>query len=306
MNERYIEEKGKNISSFKAELILLFATISWGLSFPLIKISLDYFDPVTFVLIRFGVSLIICIIILYKQVRLLTFKEIKYGLILGIFLFLGFITQTAGLKFTTASNSAFITGTNILLLPFIQVIIVKKKPKVENIIGIIISFIGLYYLTGIEHKPLNIGDLITFICAISFAFQIVLLDYYSQKTGFLPLLIGQFITMTILGFFSLSILHSILSEEIYIRLNPASVSLMLFNILFPTILSFILTIKFQKFTTPVKAGLIYNSEVFYAIVSSYFILNEILQTHQIIGGILIITGIIVSEFFGEIIKLKTK
>ncbi len=294
------QEKDKNISSFKAELLLLFATISWGLSFPTIKLSLNYFDPVTFVMLRFGLSLFLCLILFFRKLKTYSFNHIKYGLVLGIFLYIGSLAQTIGLKYTSASNSAFITGTNILLIPFLQILIIRKNPKIENIIGIIVAFIGLYFLTGIEHSPLNIGDLITFICAISFAIQIVLVNYYLLKSNFLPLLIGEFISMTLLSFLSLFFFRGIIFGEVILIFNITSGILLLFNILFPTILSFYLSTKYQKYTTPVKAGLIYNSEVFYAVIFSYIILNEIIQKNQIIGGLLIITGIIISEFYSEL------
>ncbi|MCX7833467.1 MAG: DMT family transporter [Ignavibacteria bacterium] len=306
MNENNAKNKTINVSSFKAELILLFATISWGISFPAIKISLDYFDPITFVFIRFGLSLLLCLLIFYKHLHLLSYKYLKYGLILGVFLYIGSLSQTIGLKYTTASNSAFITGTNILLLPFIQVLIIKQKPKYENVIGIVVAFVGLYFLTGVHYSELNIGDFITFICAISFAIQIVLINYYLEKINFIPLLIGQFIAMTLLSPISLFLFSIIFNGEIYFKFNLVSISLLVFNVIFPTILSFTLATKYQKYTTPVKAGLIYNSEVFYAIIFAYIILGEIIQKNQIIGGALIITGILISEFLGELIKYIKK
>lgn len=294
----------KSVSSFKAEFILLFATISWGISFPAIKISLNYFDPISFVLIRFGLALVFCSMIFFRSLKSFPLSNYFYGIILGVFLYIGSLAQTIGLKFTTASNSAFITGTNILLVPFAQILIIKVKPKIENVIGVIIAFIGLYFLTGMESSYINIGDMITFICAISFAIQIVLINYYLSKSNFIPLLIGQFISMTILSLISLFILNIISQDDIYIKINFESVMLLLFNVLFPTIISFSLATKYQKYTTPVKASLIYNSEVFYAVIFSYILLGEIIKTNQIIGGILILLGILISEFSGEIIKFK--
>ena len=90
----------------------------------------------------------------------------KNGLILGIFLFLGFSFQTVGLEFTSASKSGFITGTNLVILPFAQYFILKIKPGAENIIGALVVLIGLYILSEAFYIVPNTGDLLTLLRSV--------------------------------------------------------------------------------------------------------------------------------------------
>jgi drug/metabolite transporter (DMT)-like permease len=294
----------EKVSHYKAELILLFVTVSWGLSFPTIKIGLNYISPVFFVFIRFSLTLIIFYLIFRKKLSLLKKENILKGFILGIFLFTGFLTQTIGLKYTTASNSAFITGTNILLIPFAQILITRKYPKIENVIGIIIAFAGMYYLTGIEDMKINTGDFFTLLCAVSFAFQIVMLDYFSRTADYLSLIFGQFIAMSVFSLVTTIVFEITVSNELIFIPNYTLIFVILFNTVFSTLIALFLSSKYQRYTTPVKAGLIYNSEVVFAIIFAYMILNEVLTGKQITGAVLILAGVIISEFSRELFKKK--
>lgn len=287
---------------YKAELILVFVSLTWGLSFPLIKLGLLYSSPFTFVLIRFTLTTLIFSAIFFRKIIKFKFTDIKYGLYLGFFLFIGFLTQTAGLKYTTASNSAFITGTNIALLPFAQILIIKSKPKIENVIGIIIVLVGLYFLTNMHKDEVNIGDLITILCAVSFAFYIVYLDKYSQTYDINALIFGQFIATVFLALLSVIFVEKYFFEDVSLTINETLIVSLIFNAIFNTLIGIILSNKFQRYTTPVRAGLLYNLEQVFAVIASYIILNEILSGRQILGAVIMLIGVVFSEFFGLILK----
>jgi drug/metabolite transporter (DMT)-like permease len=287
---------------FKAEFILLLVSFTWGLSFPLIKIGLQYCPPFTFVFIRFLITLIIFCIFFFKKIRKFKFEQVKYGIYLGFFLFIGFLTQTAGLKYTTASSSAFITGTNIILIPFTQILIIKSRPKFENILGIIIVVIGLYFLTNIKSEVINIGDLLTIFCAISFAFYIVYLDKFSEKVDTNALIFGQFITTTFLSFLSVVFIERIFFENVSITLSNELIGSLIYNALFNTFLGLFLSTRYQKFTSPVRAGLIYNMEQVFAVISAYFILSELMTKTQLFGAAIMIIGVLISEFYNMIFR----
>lgn len=242
--------------------------------------------------------MLVFVILFYKKIREIKFAEYKYGLILGVFLSMGFLSQTAGLKYTSASNSAFITGANIVLIPFTQLLLIRKKPKAENIAGILIVLIGLFFLSDISASKLNFGDGLTTICAVSFAFYIVLLDKYSGHTDTKALILGQFIASTVLSLVFTIIFEGFIYADIKFDLNSGVVLSLLFTSLFSTFLGLYLSTTYQKFTTPVRAGLIYNMEQVFAVISAYFILNELLGFRQAIGAMIMISGLVVSEFYG--------
>lgn len=294
------------ISHYKAELLLLSITIFWGVSFPFTKFALEDFSPIALVFLRFSITVVVFFFIYYKKLQLRGFKEWRYGFILGFLLFLGFISQTTGMKYTTASNSAFITGTNVLLVPFALYFISGRKPKVQNLIGIVIVTAGLYYLTGIGESGLNYGDFITFFCTFAFALHIVLLDKYSKITDIIHLVFGQFLAMAVLSFLYMVVMEYFVHDNLMMNFTLSSTSLVLFLALFGTLLVFFLMTKFQGMTNPIKASIIYNMEQVFATFFAYFLLDERLTFSQIIGAAIMICGLIISEFSDLIFKRRLK
>jgi drug/metabolite transporter (DMT)-like permease len=285
------------IKGYKPELILLSISFYWGLTFPLIKLVLNDISPMAFVFSRFILTTAIFYIFFRKDLIKVNKTEFKHGLILGIFLFVGFFTQTIGLKYTTASKSAFITGINIVLLPFAQIFITKSKPNFGNILGVILVVIGLYFLTELRTAKINIGDLFTLICAVAFAFQIVYLDKYSKNANHIVLIYGQFISMVVLSFLSMLIFEITIFNDFKFELNLQSGFITIFTTIFSTLLALFLAMKYQRYVSPVRAGLIYNMEQVTAVIAAYFILTEIMSFSQITGAVIMTIGLIVSEIF---------
>ncbi|HID01398.1 MAG TPA: EamA family transporter, partial [Piscirickettsiaceae bacterium] len=130
----------------KAEMVLLGITAIWGFTFPAMKVSLDYISPILFLAYRFGIaSLLMLLIYRNKVLRRDTFKE---GFILGTTLFFGHGFQIIGLKYTTASNSAFITSLYVVFTPFVAYLILREKIKPGNFVSLIIAVMGLYLISG--------------------------------------------------------------------------------------------------------------------------------------------------------------
>ncbi len=147
--------------------------------------------------------------------------------------------------------------------------------------------------------------MITLLCAISFAFYIVYLDKFSNKYDINALIFGQFISTVILSFFSVIFIEKYFFENTETVFNSILIGSLIFNALFNTLLGIFLSNKFQRFTTPVRAGLIYNTEQIFAVIASYFILNELMTGKQTIGAVIMLIGVIFSEFFG-IFRKKQK
>lgn len=301
--EKISPKQNTFIKTYKAELILLIITISWGLSFPIIKISLKFISPVLFVFLRFFLTIIIFYFVYRKEVHIKNYAEWKLGTILGIFLFAGFCLQTLGLEFTTASKSAFITGTSFVIIPFVQFYFLKIKPKVENIAGGLIVMIGLSILTEAHLTIPNTGDILTFLCAISFAIHVVLLDKYSRKANFNYLAFGQFLTMVTLSFVFVMVFEVYITNNIFIEINDTIILSLIYSSVFATLISIIVMTKYQNKTTPVRAGIIYSMESIFAAGFAYLLLNEILNTTQLTGVIIMIIGLLISEFY-SFIKFK--
>ena len=288
---------------YKAEMILLLVTFIWGISFPAIKISLNESSPFFFNCIRFTLALFMFLLFFYNKINISIFQKWKAGIILGVFMSAGFAFQTLGMKFTSASKSAFITGMSLIFIPFAQYIILGNKPKTENLIGAVIVMTGLYILSEAYFISLNPGDLLTLICAVCFAVHIVLLDKYTKEYGLHYLLFGQFITAFLTSIIFMIVFDILIFDDFFFNFNFITVSSIIYTSVFSILLGVLLMTKYQKQTTPLRAGIIYNMESLFAVFFAYIILSEILNFNQITGALIMIIGLLISEFYG-LIKLK--
>lgn len=287
----------ENLRKLKAELILLFIAAIWGGTFVITKLSLLELPPFTFLSIRFLLASILFLLIFFRKIQFPKKDELIGGIILGILLFSGFASQTLGLVYTTASKSALITGTNLLIIPFAQYLIIKKKVGLENWISVIVVLMGLYLLTRPESAGINFGDFLTLICAFSWAFYIIYLDIASKKYQLHTLVITQFLLVSVLSF-TLSIIFEKLPS---LHFSVISITGILYTAILATLIATFLGNKYQKETTPIRAGIIFMFEQPSAVFLAIIFLNESFGLIQILGGVLMLLGILFSESY-EYIK----
>lgn len=290
----------------KAEFLLLVVAINWGLTFPFTKIMLEDVSPVLSVFIRFFITTLLFIIFYPKVLRSFNKDDYTKGLILGIFLFGGFITQTIGMKYTSASKAGFITGTYILMVPVFQYFISKRLPLTENIAGVIVASVGLYLLSNTGVSEFNIGDLLVLVCALFFALHIIYLDRYSriETVNINNLIFTQFLTMLIFSLPMIWLFDAKTDNGIFLNVSFPLVSTVMFNSVIATLIGFVLINRYQRFTLPVKAALIYSLEQVFAALFAYLILSEVLTLIQVIGCGLMLFGLAISEFYRPIFKSK--
>lgn len=277
-----------------AELSLVVVTLIWGLGFPITDIAINHgFGAYTIMSGRFVIAAFLLGIIYHRKFIKIDKNIIKYGVITGVFLFFGFYFQTLGNVFTTSSKNGFITQLNIVFVPFLFFFFFKKKVDIYNIISVIVAVIGMLVLTEItsELTEINIGDFYTFLCAIMVAFHVVLGSYYQKKYDFDPAL---FVLINIITAMVFSVVATILFEDIP-RLTVENVWPLVFLGVLNTALGFLVQSYVLKISLPTRVSLIVALESVFAAVGAVLILGEIVNASLVIGGLLIITAILINE-----------
>ena len=301
---------------FKGEIALLLITVIWGATFPIIKESLNDSTPFAFVAVRFSIASLILLPFFLKKVKQLDKKTFKAGMVLGVLMFGGFITQTIGLNHTTATKSGFITGSAVIMIPFLQFYMEKKIPTKGAVFGTILVFSGLLFLSSGGSNIMNFvsdlggsfnfGDFMTLVCAFIFAHYVVYIDIYSNKYDFLFLFALQIFATAFLAIISTTFLEVTNFAEVKFDLTES----LLFGLLYTGILATVGDIgvmtKFQKFVTPTKAGIIYSFEPIFAAVFAFFLLNEKISNFGFIGMGLIFLGLISSEIYDTLFSKDEK
>jgi len=283
-----------------ADLALLVVAVIWGTGFIVTKNTLSGITPLYMVAIRFLIATIIITGISLKKIRTIKLVDLKGGLIVGVMLFLAFVTQTIGLQSTTAGKSAFLTGTNVVMVPFIIWFIYKKRPDVYAILAAVLCFIGVGLLTaGAEMSSLTPGDIWALTCALFFALHIITTSIYSKKIDPTVLTWLQFMVVTILAFISAFIFEG----PAYMPAQSTMVG-MLFLGVFSTCIAFFIQTTAQKYTTATHAAIILSLESMFGTVLGIIVLHEPFTMIMALGCSIILIAIITAETGWSFLRTK--
>lgn len=298
------------MKKFIGEGALLFTTLIWGGTFVIVKSSLNDSSPVLFVAVRFAIAAVLLILIMRSKIFNISKRTFKAGLILGVLLFLGFTLQTMGLKYTSATKSAFITGSLIMFTPIVQAAYTKKFPPAGSIIGIFLAIIGLVFLASKGTDLLsiftelgsgfNLGDFLTLACAFSWSFYLVYLNVESSKNDYMELTFLQITTTAITAFIVASVFSFYDVEPFKLQFTENLYFGLAYTSILATFLTTILHTKYQKFVSPVKTSIIFSFEPVFAAILAYIVLHETISAFGLIGGACLFAGLLVSELYDNL------
>jgi drug/metabolite transporter (DMT)-like permease len=275
----------------KADLLLVLATAIWGGTFVVVKDALEFASPTAFLAVRFTLAGIL--LFLFMARGRWEAVVVGRGILLGIFLYAGYLFQTTGLLYTTPSKSAFITGFSVVVVPFIQAMQGAKLRK-STLLSAALGLAGIYLLVlpkGLA--AVNRGDLLTVVAASSFAVHIVLVGNYTRQHSFRQLVSLQILTVGLLSFLSWPV-----GMQFRISWTAGLIAAVLVTAVLATALAFSIQNWAQQFTAPSHTALIFALEPVFAALTSWVVLGERLGGRLIIGSALILAGMIISELWG--------
>jgi drug/metabolite transporter (DMT)-like permease len=277
--------------SIQADLALIAITFVWGSTFTVVKSSLAQISPILFVALRFWIATAIVLVFMPRQIVGISAKSFCRGAILSVFLLGGFIFQTLGLRHTNPSYSAFITSLSVLLVPLLGFFFFRDRPKPQTIAGIGLATLGLYFLLmNITDMKMGAGDVLTLICAVLFALQILFLGLFVSTTDYRQLMILQVAGAAVLCTIMIPFL-----ESPFVIWNSSLILYLFITGVLATAIAFYVQARAQQFTTTNRAALIFSLEPFFAALFAYWILGQVLTAREWIGGGLILAGILASE-----------
>jgi len=285
----------KSFSMFCA----LITTFIWGTAFIAQDTGMDNIGPLTFNSSRFFVGFLtilpFAILIEKNKIRKEIEKNsklfIKYLIFMGVSLFLGTFLQQAALQYTNIANAAFFTVFYVPFVPIILFIIYKEKVHWSIWPSIALCIVGVYLLTDFSDAEIMLGDALVIFCSIFWALHIIFAGKFMQNFNipvFYAALQAAFV-------FSLSIFFAFLFEEVIL----SNILLELSSILYAGALSggiaFTLQMYAQKNIEEAPAAIIYSLEGVFAAIAGWIILDQFLKFNNIIGCLLILFAVILSQ-----------
>ncbi|MFL6450048.1 MAG: DMT family transporter [Bryobacteraceae bacterium] len=288
-------ERKRAPARWQADLTLAFVAFMWGTTFVVIKNALADSSTVYFLALRFAIGTVCMLPLFLRGIRSMRepwWSGLGSGAAAGVFLWLGFMLQTFGLRFTTASHSGFLTSLYIVGVPIVSAILYRNWPGRYELGGVALAGAGIMWLTkppGTEPFHLNGGDLLTIASAVAFAFHIVVLGHVAQKERVAAVAIGQIGCAALLSTLSLPF------EPPQVKWSNNVIWGLLITGVLATAAAFGLQTWVQKYTSATRAALIFSLEPVFAVLTATAVGGEPLTLGTLGGGALILTGILCVE-----------
>jgi drug/metabolite transporter (DMT)-like permease len=286
--------------SLRAHLLLLATVCVWGSTFVVVKNALSDASPLLFNLLRMILAFL-CLAIFYRShFSRMNRKSVAAGALIGFCLAMGYQFQTAGLRLTTPSRSAFITGMVVVLVPFLAAIPGLRpagthRPRWNAWVGAILGFIGIVLLTtppgtGFDFRAIGLGDLLTFGCALGFSLHVIALAHLSPRIPFEQLAVLQ------VGFCVLFMAVSMpLLEHPWIHWTPRILIALAVTAVLATAAAFTIQSWAQRYLPATHTALILATEPLFAWITAFLVLGERLGRRGSTGALLILAGIALTE-----------
>jgi drug/metabolite transporter (DMT)-like permease len=269
----------------------LFAVVAfWGISFVIVKDALADADPLTYLALRFAVAAIASALIVRRG--LFDRGLWRPAAWLAVFLFLGFVTQTWGLKTTTPSRSAFITSLFVVFVPLCQWAMFRVRPARSAFVGSALAIAGTYVLSGASFGGgLTLGDWLTVACAALYSVHIVLTGHWSKGRSPGGLVAAQMIFVAVLAAAAVPL------GPVHLAATPGLLFAVLATGVVATSIGLSVQTWAQTRTSAPRAALIIALEPVFAAAWSMGRGHEAYDARVLQGGGLVMLGVVIAEVF---------
>ncbi|MHA2287479.1 MAG: DMT family transporter [Promethearchaeota archaeon] len=280
-----------------ANILLITTTLLWGTSFIITKNLIQDVPIFLYLGIRFTIA-IFGFIPYFIRIKRINKKILLYGALTGLMYYVAIVFQTFGMQTTSAGKAAFITGLSTIMVPFITWIGFRKTIKKRVWLAVIISIVGMTFLLLEGESFLIIGDFLVLVCAVLYAFYIVLNDKYVRVVDVYLYSAVQLIVISVLSFGG-----AFLLGETYDLLKMSLPFWLVFIYMGLVVTSgtFIFQNWSQQHQGPTQTAIIFTLEpVFAVIFASLIIGDETMTLLGWLGCVLIFIAILIT-----VLKNKT-
>ncbi len=279
------------LKSIFADMSLALVALFWGIGFVAMKDALESYPTFWLLTLRFSGAFLLMALLFRSRLWGLKKIDFEAGASVGVFLFLGFATQTLGLNYTTPGKQAFLTATYVVIVPFLVWALRKKFPGWLSFAASFLCLAGMGLLTLQKGLSMGLGDGLTLLCAFFFACQLIAVEHYAGRTDPLVLAILQIAMVALLS------LPFALFFETWPGFLPGGAGLWSigYTIVFCTIIAFSIQNIAQKFTSSAHTAILLSLESVFGALSGIYFLGEVFTPPMAAGCVLIFVSVLLTE-----------
>ncbi|NVN89394.1 MAG: DMT family transporter [Desulfuromonadales bacterium] len=277
------------MNRFKAAVLLLTTTFFWGVTFTLVKQALEGVDVFVFLAQRFMLAFAVILPICWFRGGNLTVRTIRQGCIMGLFLFGAYAFQTVALLYTSASNTGFLTGLNVIMVPLISALMLRQHISGTIKCAVALSVVGLFLLCGKGTLSFNFGDLLAATCAVCVSLHMIYTGEFARSSDY------YWLTAVQLGIVALlSLLFAFARHRPVFVWQPQMLGTLLICALIATVFAFLVQTSMQRYISHTNTALIFCTEPVFAAFYAWIANDERLGIYGLAGALLILVGMVLS------------
>lgn len=284
--------------ALRADFLMLITAMIWGTAFVAQRIGMDNIGPFLFTGLRFALGAMALLPLVIYQGRTAARHEpflqrglILGGLSMGLALTLGINLQQVGLLFTSVTNSGFITGLYVIVVPLLGLAI-GHKTGLGTWLGAFLAVAGMALLSIGEDFTVASGDWIQLAGAFVWGVHVLLVSFFVSRHDAIRLAFLQFATCAVV-----SLLLALIFEDI----NPASIWLagpaLIYGGLFAVAVGYTLQVVAQKHAIASHAAIILSLEAVFAAIAGALFLEESLTLRGYMGCVLMFIGMLAAQLW---------
>ena len=274
-----------------AVIALLGVCFTWGFAFVLMKDAIEKQPYMDFLAMRFTLAALAMFVLRPRTVSRIQPGDIKLGMLLGVVLAFGYITQTIGLELTTAATSGFLTGLYVIFTPVLAWLFYRSKLSKKLMLAALLSLVGLAVFSGAAQSfDFQIGQLWLVACAVLYALHILLLGKFGQGRSAYRFAMIQISAVAIIcwGFALQDGFQAPGSSDVWVAI--------IFTAVLSTAAAFWIQTWAQTLLDPARAALIMTSEVIFTALIALGVGQEPLTVAIGIGGALMVAAMVIAEW----------
>ena len=284
--------------ALRADFLMLITAMIWGTAFVAQRIGMDNIGPFLFTGLRFALGAFALLPLVIHQGRTAARHEpfLQRGLLLGgmsmgLALTVGINLQQVGLLFTSVTNSGFITGLYVIVVPLLGLAL-GHKTGLGTWLGAFLAVAGMGLLSIGEDFTVASGDWIQLAGAFVWGVHVLLVSFFVSRHDAIRLAFLQFATCALV-----SLLLALVFEEI----DPANIWLagpaLLYGGLFAVAVGYTLQVVAQKHAIASHAAIILSLEAVFAAIAGALFLDESLTLRGYLGCVLMFIGMLAAQLW---------
>lgn len=277
----------------KFEAFLIISSFLWGTSFVASKIGVGEVDPFLFALLRWLIAAPVLVLVayLFTDFDLSIFKD-KILWLIGLLNAVGLFLQNEGMTSTTATNAVLLVDINVVFVAILAALILKESITKFTILGLLIGLLGVFIVsTGGDLGKMTdgslTGNLLVLAAGIVWAFYIVYQKMAIDKHPDVLMMTSSVVVTTLIA----SIPIALIFTESY-ALPTNGLMAAMYVALICTGGAFMLYIAGLRGKGATDSSIILLLEIVFAMIFAYLILGEVPDILTAVGGVLIVSAIV--------------